>query len=355
MLWVYCVLPEDHRAINSVCEEAVKIEWRPLGKTGLQVTGLALGTMTFGNQADKSTAFRILDRALDGGVRFIDTADVYPLGGGVSLAGTTESILGDWLPSHRDQVVLATKCFGAMGHDPNQRGLSRKHIMNAVDQSLSRLRTDYIDLYQAHQFDPQTPIEETLRAFDTLVESGKIRYVGVSNWRAWQVAKGLGVAAHFSLAPVVSVQPRYNLLFRMIEDELVPLCQSEGVGILPYNPLAGGMLTGRYRSGQAVQPHTRFGLDNAGPMYQNRYWQEATFAVVDQYRSWCQDHGRDMTTTAVQWVTVQPGITSAILGASTPEQLDQSLAAVTAHPLSEEDLADLNHLWFDLPRRQEAR
>lgn len=353
--WAGWTAQDSWSEAQHTLEEAINIQWRALGKTGLQVTELALGTMTFGNQADQSTAFRILDRAFDGGIRLIDTADVYPLGGGVSLAGTTESILGAWLPAHRDEVILATKCFGAMGHEPNQRGLSRKHILEAVDQSLSRLHTDYIDLYQAHQFDWQTPIEETLRAFDTLLQSGKIRYVGVSNWRAWQVAKGLGIASEYALAPLVSVQPRYNLLFRMIEEELIPLCQSEGIGIIPYNPLAGGMLTGRYRAGQAVEQHTRFGLDNAGPMYQTRYWQEATFAVVDQYRSWCQSHDRDMTTTAIQWVTVQPGITAAILGASTPDQLEKSLAVSTAPPLTEDDLADLGRLWYDLPRRKEDR
>lgn len=331
------------------------MQWRNLGHCGLQVTELALGTMTFGNQADKSTAFRILDRAFESGIRFIDTADVYPLGGGIDRAGATEEILGQWLPRRRSDVVLATKCFGTMGETPNQRGLSRKHILEAVDQSLVRLRTDYIDLYQAHQVDDRVPMEETLRSFETLVQSGKVRYVGVSNWRAWQVASALGLQRRLNLTRLASVQPRYNLLFRMIEEELVPLSLAEGVGILPYNPLAGGMLTGRYRAGQDVQANTRFGLDGAGRLYQERYWQDATFAIVEDYRKWCQERERDMTATAVQWVMNQPGITSTILGASRPEQLENSLAALDAPPLLEDELTWLDHLWFRLPRRREQR
>jgi aryl-alcohol dehydrogenase-like predicted oxidoreductase len=311
--------------------------------------------MTFGNQADTSESFRILDTAWDAGVRFIDTADVYPLGGGLERVGATESIIGQWLPRHRSETILATKCFGPMADSPHDRGLSRKHILDAVEQSLQRLRTDYIDLYQAHQFDIETPMDETLRAFEFLVTSGKVRYIGVSNWRAWHLAKALGIASQLHLTPIISVQPRYNLLFRMIEDELVPLCMSEGVGIIPYNPLAGGMLTGRYQPGQSVAQDTRFGLANAGPMYQERYWQAATFTVVEQYRQWCQEHDKDMTTTAVQWVIQQPGITSAILGASTAEQLQKTLVAADRPPLSADDLTELDQLWFSLPRRREAR
>lgn len=331
------------------------MEWRRLGNSGLKVTSLALGTMTFGNQANKATAFDILNRAWDAGIRLIDTADVYPLGGGLDLVGATESIIGEWMQDRRSEVILATKCFGAMATEPNQQGLSRKHVLDAVEHSLRRLKTDYIDLYQAHQFDPSTPMEETLRAFESLIQSGKIRYLGVSNWRAWQVAKALGIASRLNLVPIASVQPRYNLLFRMIEEELVPLALSEGLGILPYNPLAGGLLTGKYERGQAIDAHSRFGLDRAGQMYQHRYWQEATFEAVERYRQWCRDRDRDLTTTAVQWVINQPGVTSALLGASTPDHLDASLAAVDASALTSEDLEWLNHLWFDLPRRWEER
>lgn len=331
---------------------------RTLGNSGLQVSELCLGTMTFGNQADKSTSHQILDRAFDAGVFFVDTADVYPLGGTYETLGSTESIIGEWLQGKRDRVVLATKCFGKMGPGANQGGLGRKHIVQAIEDSLRRLKTDYIDLYQAHQFDPNVPLEETIRAFDHLVASGKVRYIGVSNWRAWQVLKALGISEHRGYARIQSVQPRYNLLFRMIEEELVPACLNEGIGIISYNPLAGGMLTGRYRPGQEVVSGSRFslsGVANAGKLYQTRYWQDATFAAVEQYRNWCQEHDLDMVSTAVQWVTQQPGITSAIIGASRPEQLAASLAAAEASLLDSSALAELNQLWYSLPRRKEDR
>lgn len=335
------------------------MEIRNLGRTGLKVTPLCLGTMTFANQADKVTSFAILDKAFDAGVYFIDTADVYPLGGTYETFGGTEEIIGEWLESRRDRVVLATKCFGRSSDFPNDVGLSRRHILDAVDDSLRRLRTDYIDLYQAHQFDASTPVEETMRAYDDLVTSGKVRYIGVSNWRAWQIEKALGISLSQHFVRIASVQPRYNLLFRMIEDELVPMCVDEGVGIISYNPLAGGMLTGRYRAGDALQTGTRFTLGGQGPgagqMYQQRYWQDATFDAVERYRAFCESRDLNMVTTAVRWVTQQLGITSAIIGASRPEQLNASLAAAQAPALSDDDLATLDELWFSLPRRRESR
>lgn len=331
---------------------------RTLGQSGLQVSELCLGTMTFGNQADKPTSHKILDEAFHAGVFFVDTADAYPLGGTYETLGNTESIIGEWLQDKRDQIVLATKCFGRMGPGPNQGGLSRKHIMQAVEDSLRRLKTDYIDLYQAHQFDANVPLDETLRAFDDLVTAGKVRYIGVSNWRAWQVMKGIGVTERKDYVRIQSVQPRYNLLFRMIEEELVPACINEGVGIISYNPLAGGMLTGRYKPGQEVATGSRFalsGVSNVGQLYQTRYWQEPNFQAVERYRAWCQENGLDMATTAVRWVTQQPGITSAIIGASRPEQLAASLAAADAPMLDSTALEELNKLWFSLPRRKEDR
>lgn len=331
------------------------MEIRSLGQSGLKVTNLCLGTMTFGNQADKKTSFEILDKAFDAGVSFIDTADVYPIGrASHAIAGATESIIGEWLESKRDKVVLATKCFGAMGPGANDRGLSRKHILTSVEDSLRRLKTDYLDLYQAHQFDPSVPMDETLRAFDDLVEQGKVRYIGVSNWRAWQVAKANGIAERKNYIRLVSVQPRYNLLFRLIEEDLVPMALDEGLGIISYNPLAGGMLTGRYRNNASVEEGTRFGLgNNAGSLYQERYWQEAQFVAVEKYQAWCQERNFDPTTTAVRWVTQQPGITSAIIGASRPEQLDANLRAAHMDRLTEQELAWLDGLWFTLPRRRE--
>lgn len=331
---------------------------RSLGRSGLKVTNLCLGTMTFGNQADKPTAFAIMDKAFNAGVNFFDTANAYPLGGTWEQLGSTEKIIGDWLKGKRDKIVLASKCHGAMGPGPNERGLSRKHIMQAIEDSLRRLQTDYLDLYQTHRFDENTPLEETLRAFDDLVTQGKVRYIGVSNWRSWQVVKALGIAERKNYMRIESVQPRYNLLFRMIEEEMVPMCLSEGVGIITYNPLAGGMLTGRYKWGQQTETGTRFelvGVSRAGELYQDRYWQEPIFAAVEKYRDWCAERGFDMTTTAVAWVTQQPGITAAIIGASRPEQLDASLAAAGQSALNEEDLNWLNQLWLSLPRRREDR
>jgi 1-deoxyxylulose-5-phosphate synthase len=330
------------------------MEIRNLGKTGLKVTNLCLGTMTFGKQADESASFEILDKAFDAGINFIDTADVYPIGReSYKVAGATESIIGEWLQGKRDKVVLATKCYGVMGPGANDQGLSRKHIITAVEESLRRLKTDYLDLYMAHQFDPNTPMDETLRAFDDLVEQGKVRYIGVSNWRAWQVAKANGIADRKNYARIVSVEPRYNLLFRMIEEDLVPMALDEGVGIISYNPLAAGLLTGRYKKNSNIEEGTRFGLGTAGAFYQQRYWHEANLDAAERYQSWCQEQNLNLVTTAVRWVTQQPGITSAIIGASRLEQLDASLRAAEVDKLTNEQLQWLDGLWFSLPRRNE--
>ncbi|MDA8195373.1 MAG: aldo/keto reductase [Thermaerobacter sp.] len=326
-----------------------------LGNTGLSVSRLCLGTMTFGNQADTATSLAILDKAFAAGVRFIDTADVYPLGGGLPLQGATEEILGQWLKGHRHEVVLASKCYGATGSGPNDRGLSRRHIMSAIENSLRRLQTDYLDLYQAHQFDSNTPVEETLRAFDDLVRQGKVRYIGVSNWRTWQLARGTAAVERNGLYPIISVQPRYNLLFRMIEEDLVPFCVANGLGLITYNPLAGGLLTGRYQPHQAVPDGTRFGLAaGAGQLYQARYWSPAHFAAVERFREYCADRHLSLAAAAVAWVLAQPGITSAIIGASRPDQLDASLQAADV-TLTPSDLDTLDQLWWTLPRRYEAR
>lgn len=327
-----------------------------LGRTGLKVTELCLGTMTFGNQSDKKTSFQILDKAYESGINFIDTADAYPLGKDYQTAGLTESIIGEWLKGRRDDFVLASKCFAPTGPRPNDMGMSRKHIMRAIDMSLKRLGTDYLDLYQIHFFDPNVPIEEMMSAFDDLVHDGKIRYVGVSNWKAWQVAKANGIAEKKDFARVASVQPRYNLLFRMIEDELVPMAIDEGVGIISYNPLAGGMLTGRYSKNDRPQEGTRFTLgNNAGNIYQERYWQTATFDVVNEYVAWCNEQKLDPVSVAVRWVTQQPGITSAIIGASKVEQMKGSLSSAEMGDLTTEQLKWLDDLWYKLPRRREAR
>jgi aryl-alcohol dehydrogenase-like predicted oxidoreductase len=298
-----------------------------LGRTGLQVSRLCLGTMTFGFQCDEETSRQIMDASAEAGITFIDTADVYPLGGGLERVGRTEEIVGRWLNGRRDDYVVATKCVGATGPKPWQRGASRKHVLDAIDASLRRLGTDYVDLYQLHSPDPQTPIDETLEALDLVVRSGKARYVGCSNWLAYRVARALGRSEVRNLVRFDSVQPRYNLLFRQIERDLLPLCAEEGIGVIPYNPIAGGLLTGKHdRSGQPEEG-TRFTLGTAGNMYKDRYWHEGQFETVEEIRAVAKEAGLSMTTMAVAWVLANPAVTSPIIGASRPSQLVDTIAA----------------------------
>jgi aryl-alcohol dehydrogenase (NADP+) len=303
-----------------------------LGRTGLSVSRLCLGTMTFGFQCDEPTSLAILDRAAAGGITFLDTADVYPLGGGLPTVGRTEEILGRWLPGRRHEFIVATKCFGAMSARPWDRGGSRKHILDAIEASLRRLRTDYVDLYQLHHADPETPIDETLRALDDVVRAGKARYVGCSNFHAYQVARALGRSEVLGLARFDCVQPRYNLLFRQVERELLPLCREEGLGVIPYNPLAGGFLSGKHRRESGPTAGTRFTLGAAAGRYQDRYWHEREFATVEALRPLAAEAGMPLARMAVAWVLANPAITAPIVGASRPEQLDDVL------PAAEKDL-----------------
>lgn len=325
------------------------MEFRSLGRTGLKVSEICLGTMTFGNQADEREAFAIMDTAAEAGVNFIDTADVYPIGGTLETVGRTEEIVGRWLKGKRDRFVVATKCTGAMGPGPNDRGSSRRHILQAIDASLERLQTDYVDLYQMHQVDESTPLEEIARTLDGLVRAGKVRYAGVSNYPAWRMALMLGLADRYGWVRLASDQPRYNMLFREIESEIVPLCQHEGLGILPYNPLAGGFLTGRYRKGQEPERGTRFALERVGRFYQERYWKDAQFDVVEELRRFFDERGRSLAQVALAWVLGRPGITSAILGASRVDQLRETLPAVDLE-LTDEELAFCDQVWFHIPR-----
>ena len=299
-----------------------------LGRTGLSVSRLCLGTMTFGLQCDETASVAILDRAAAGGITFLDTADVYPLGGGLDTVGRTEEILGRWIEKRRHEFIIATKCFGVMGARPWDRGNSRKHVLDAIEGSLRRLRTDYVDLYQLHHPDPETPIDETLRALDDVVRSGKARYIGCSNFHAWQVARALGRSEALGVARFDSVQPRFNLLFRQIERELLPLCQAEGLGVIPYNPLAGGFLSGKHRREAGPTAGTRFTLGRAARRYQERYWHEREFATVEALRPLAAEAGLSLTRLAVAWVLAHPAITAPIVGASRPEQLDDALPAV---------------------------
>lgn len=314
-----------------------------LGKTGLQVSRLCLGTMTFGLQCDEPTSIAILDAAAEGGITFLDTADVYPLGGDLTTVGRTEEIIGRWLQGKRNDFIVATKCFGRTGPQAWQQGNSRKHILDAVDASLRRLQTDYIDLYQLHGPDPQTPIDETLRAMDDLVRAGKVRYIGCSNFLAYQLCRAIGRSETLGLARFDSVQPRYNLLFRQIERELLPLCAEEGIGVIPYNPLAGGLLSGKHRDTTAPAEGTRFTLGNAGSMYQSRYWHEREFETVEQLRPIAAEAGLSMVQMAVAWTLANPAITAPIIGASKAEQLDDSLKAA-ATPLPAELKQSLDEL-----------
>lgn len=326
------------------------MQYNRMGRTGLKVSEICLGTMTFGNQADPATSFAIMDTAVEAGVNFFDTADAYPLGSDLADKGRTEAIVGEWLKGRRDDIVLATKVYGVMGERPNDRGLSRKHIMEACEASLRRLQTDFIDLYQCHFPDAETPIDETLRALDDLVRQGKVRYIGASNFAAWEVCKALWVSDRLNLARFDCLQPRYNILFRAIEDEALPLTRDQGLGVIAYNPLAGGFLTGRYVPGQSPVDGTRFMLGGgAGERYRQRYWHDAQFEAVEALKAYFSARDRSLTHVALAWVLQQPGITSAIVGASRPEQLADSLKAV-GQTLDGEETAFANSIWYRLPR-----
>jgi len=302
------------------------MEYVRFGRTGLKVSKLCLGTMTFGLHCDDVTSYAILDRAAEGGVTFIDTADVYPIGGTIDLNGRAEKIIGTWIRGKRDNFILATKCGAKMGPLAWQRGTSRKHVMNSIDASLKRLRTDYIDLYQVHFMDSDTPMDETLESFDAVLRSGKTRYIGCSNYQAWQLALALGRSEAIGLHKFVSVQPRYSLLFRQNERELFPLCEQEGLAVIPYNPLAAGMLTGKHHR-STIPSEGRFAIGASAKTYTDRYWHDKEFDTVDAFVKIAKQSGIEPTTLAVSWVIANPVITAPIIGASKPEHLDASLAA----------------------------
>jgi len=303
------------------------MHYRLFGRTGLYVSELCFGAMTFGGKGiyesmgktAQTEADKLVSLALDSGINFFDTSDVYS-------AGESEKILGNALGVRRKDVVLATKVRGSVGPGANQQGLSRAHIISSIDGSLKRLGTDWIDLYQIHGFDPVTPFDETLRAFDDIVRAGKARYVGCSNYPAWQTAKGLGRSDLLGVARWDCVQPRYNLLFRQPERDLLPLCQEEGLGVIPYNPLAGGFLSGKHRRESGPTAGTRFTLGTAATRYQERYWREREFETVEALRSLAAEAGMSMTQLALAWVLANPVITSPIVGASRAEQLDDVVA-----------------------------
>jgi aryl-alcohol dehydrogenase-like predicted oxidoreductase len=310
--------------------------------------------MTFGLQIDETAAVAVLDRAAEGGVSFLDTADVYPLGAGVELVGTTEEIVGRWLKGKRGQFVLATKAFGRTGLQPWDGGNSRRHLFDAVDASLRRLGTDFIDLYQLHGYDTETPIDETLEALNDLVKAGKVRYIGCSNFLAYRLARSIGRSEALGIARFESVQPRYNLLFREFERELFPLCLDEGLGVIPYNPLAGGMLSGKHDPAKPPADRTRFAIPSAGKMYQERYWHQNVFDVVGEFVRLAKEAGLKPATLAVAWVLQQPAVTAPIIGASRADQLDDTLAAVDIR-LDEDLVRRLDELTREFRRGDAAR
>lgn len=314
-----------------------------VGRSGLLVSRLCLGTMIFGSQLDEAKAFAVMDRGVELGIDFFDTADVYPVPPAPDTWGRTEEIVGRWLRSRGTPITLATKCVARVGPGANDLGGSRKHVIEACEASLRRLQQERIDLYYLHHSDLGAPMEETLEALDRLVQDGKVHYVGVSNFEAWQLGLAMSLAAERRLARIAIVQPRYNLLNRTYERELLPLCRAAGIGVAPYNPLGAGMLTGKYRRGDEPPADSRFGLGNYGRMYQQRYWSDRMFDVVETVTAVGQEVGASAAAVAVAWLLAQPDVSSPIVGASRPEQLEDSLRALEVR-LSREHLDRLGEV-----------
>jgi 1-deoxyxylulose-5-phosphate synthase len=323
------------------------MELTKFGRTGLTVSRMCLGTGTFGKQTDEVEAHRMLDKVAEAGVNFIDTADIYPPGAEV---GSSEIITGRWLSKKRSQFILTTKGGGRMGPAPWDQGNSRKHLLDAIDASLRRLNTDYVDLYQLHMDDAGTPLDEMVEAMDAIVRSGNARYIGVSNFLAYRLAKALGLQDMLKLARFVSVQPRYNLLFREVERELFPLAQEDGIAVIAFNPLAGGLLSGRYKHSDMPEKG-RFSaeLGGFGKLYQARYWHEREFESVGEVQEIAEQRKTPMTTLSVAWVLANPAITSVILGASRLEQLTDTLAAAD-YQLDNEVKAKLDEVSIEYRR-----
>lgn len=311
------------------------MEYRTLGSSGTAVSNLALGTMTFGAESDEGVSHAQLDRFLEAGGTMVDTADVYG-------DGASEEIIGRWLasttPSNRDRVVIATKGRFPMGDGPNEVGLSRRHLTSALDESLRRLRLERVDLYQCHAFDPWTPVEETLGFFDDAIRAGKVHYAGLSNFTGWQLQRVVDVAEQRRLPRPVTLQPQYNLLVREIEWEIVPAAQANGLGLLPWSPLGGGWLTGKYRRELRPTGATRLGENPARGVeaYDRRSASERTWDVVEAVRAVAEGRDVTMAQVALAWLADRPSVTSVILGARTVEQLEENLGAADLHLSADE-------------------
>lgn len=293
------------------------MEYTTLGRTGVQVSRLCFGTMSFGDIADADMSGRMFDRCRDIGINFFDCANTY-------AGGRSEEILGALIKPVRDEIVLTTKVCSPVSDGPNDKGLSRRHILMQVENSLRRLDTDRIDLYFVHHFDPFTPIPEVLRSLDLLVQQGKIRYAGVSNWAAWQIALSLGESARLDLTRFECIQPMYSLLKRQAEVEILPLAQDQGLGVIPYSPMAGGILSGKYRWDERPA-ESRLAVNT---MYQARYGEEHYFDTATQFVALAGELGVSAPALAVAWVGHHPGVTAPIIGARNLEQLNSSLEAL---------------------------
>ncbi len=314
------------------------MNYRFMGRTGLRVSELCLGAMTFGRETTEADSHAIMDRFVELGGSFIDTADVYS-------RGISEEIVGRWLrQKNRDDLVVATKVRFPMGEGPNDLGLSRKHIMQGVEASLRRLQTDYIDLYQVHCWDNITPLEETLSTLDTLVKAGRVRYIGVSNYTGWQLQKAVDLSRMNGWEPYTCLQPQYNLLERTMEWELTDVCLNEGLGIIPWSPLRGGWLSGKFRRGMAEPPAgTR--IEKAEQQGWGESWSkyntESTWQVIDVLLEVAQETGKSAAQVAINWLLQRPGVTAPIIGARTMQQLEDNLGA-GGWSLSEAQMQKLN-------------
>jgi 1-deoxyxylulose-5-phosphate synthase len=311
------------------------MEYRTLPKTGLKVSRLSFGTMTFGGQTDEATAQRIVDYCFDAGINFFDIANVYNQGAAEVIAGKT-------LKGLRDKVILATKVRNKMGDGHDDAGLSRPAMLKAIDASLKRLGTDYVDLYYLHLPDYSTPIEETLETMEELVKAGKVRFPAISNYAAWQVAEILCICEKRGYHPYFISQPMYNLIARGIEDEYLPFCRRFGVAVVPYNPLAGGLLTGKHSRQGGPTAGTRF---DGNKMYQDRYWLEEDFAAVEELRPIAADAGKTLVELAFQWLLAQPVVDSIIVGSSRLEQLQENLKAAEGSTLDKSTLDRCDAVW----------
>ena len=313
------------------------MQYKKMGRTGLKISEITLGTMIFGQQVDEAESLKIMDLAFEKGINSFDTADGY-------AGGRSEEIVGKALKNKRHAVVLASKVYSKQGPGPNDSGLSREHILQAVENSLRRLGTDYLDIYYAHHPDNTTPIEETLRAFDSLVQQGKVRYAACSNYRAGQLVRALAVSEQRNLARFDCIQTVYNLITRDIEAELVPTCAEEGVGVVVYNPLAGGLLTGKHIGNQPPPADTRFGQN---PIYLERYWSPVNFTAVEHLKQIAAANNRKPAQFALAWVLGNPGIASAIVGASSAAQLAENLGALDVK-LSPDETKACDDVWLEL-------